>query len=167
METTHSLEKTIVFIEPEIIRLKKIVEEKFIEKRLSRLGRIIFAGNVELKTDMIEGLRPDLVGDLFRAEYQRLIGRDVRVLVIEGDSVIRNVRERVGTHADPCECEDCSLRYYFDNYFDRKKRILSRLLANGGICYPKYLTAASTTEEVVRWAKLFFNGSFQRIMNTT
>ena len=152
---THSLEKTIVFIEPEIAN-----REKFIKRRLARLGRIIYALKVKLDTFALESVHSDLTGDLLKADMQRLSNRVVHVLVIEGHSVIANVFSKVGTHTDPAECDDASLRYFFA----RHRKMRSKVVENSDVYEPRYINAASSPEEVTAWAKALFNGSFHRIM---
>ncbi len=160
MTTKHA----VAFIEPEMLKYKE-----FAFRRLARIGRIVFRGDVILKVDMLESLFlnnfQSVPGNIWRALVEHLSERKSHVIVIQGDqSIVNSVLQKIGTHDDPAECDDSTLRYYLDMRL--KNKPTSKLLGDGSMYHPRRIQCAKTVEEAQVWGKALLNGSFH-LMKTT
>jgi len=149
-------ERTIVFIEPEILTDKD--DKQFVKERVARVGRIIFSRDVQFTLPMLQTLYPDESGSIWASIVEQLAGRVGYVMVVEGRSAIREVSELVGLRHDPGECAEHTIRFYFDN---RDRRIESKMCGDGKMYHHKYIDCARNPKQALEWARAMLNGSFK------
>ncbi len=138
-----------------MIKPEGIEHKDFIHHRLSQHGLLLSQRKtVVLSQVMIDGLYPDLPPAIKKATLEHLKGKEVEVLLIQGENAIRTVMGEVGEHKIPANCDVGSIRSVLADKTTDKGEIVVRITER--LSYHKnFVHRANGPEEVELQAKLF------------
>ncbi len=151
---TQISERTFVLVLPEAEKRTRWVMRQLKDKKDGIGAEIILTRMITMNEDAIRRVGHDLTGPLKDAAHRHLAGEQALFIMVEGDDIVRRVRDLVGTHPNPRECIESSMRFKLSSDFDLR---IERF-ENGTKYFRNYVLCPMTVPDANESIK-FFTGS--------